>query len=50
MAELDIGLVAYSPLGRSFLTETVDVGSLGPTDFRANSERFHGAVGSKPTR
>lgn len=34
MAELGVGLVAYSPLGWGFLTATVDRSSLGPRDFR----------------
>jgi len=40
---LGIGLVAYSPLGRGFLTgkiETID--SLAPNDFRRHSPRFQG--------
>jgi aryl-alcohol dehydrogenase-like predicted oxidoreductase len=41
--ELGIGLVAYSPLGRGFLSgriETVD--NLAPNDYRRNSPRFQG--------
>src|SRR5947209_2940659 len=34
MRELGVGLVPYSPLGRGFLTATVDPGSFGATDFR----------------
>jgi len=40
---LGIGLVAYSPLGRGFLSgriETVD--NLAPNDFRRNNPRFQG--------
>jgi aryl-alcohol dehydrogenase-like predicted oxidoreductase len=44
MAELGIGLVAYSPLGRGFLTGSVDVSSLSSTVFRATNLRFHGAA------
>ena len=42
MAELGIGLVPYSPLGRGYLTGTVDVSSLGAKDFRTRSPRFAG--------
>ena len=45
MAELGIGLVAYSPLGRGFLTGTVDRSSLTSSDFRANNPRFAGEAG-----
>jgi aryl-alcohol dehydrogenase-like predicted oxidoreductase len=39
--ELGIGLVAYSPLGRGFLTGTIDsVDSLAETDFRRINPRF----------
>lgn len=46
MAELGVGLVVFSPLGRGFLTGTVDRAALDPSDFRARNERFHGAAGS----
>jgi aryl-alcohol dehydrogenase-like predicted oxidoreductase len=42
MRELGVGLVPYSPLGRGFLTNTVDVSSLTPGDFRLSSPRFVG--------
>ncbi len=42
MRELGVGLVAYSPLGRGFLTGTVDVSSFGTKDFRGHSPRFTG--------
>ncbi|HEX2905026.1 MAG TPA: aldo/keto reductase [Jatrophihabitans sp.] len=42
MVELGVGLVPYSPLGRGFLTGTVDVSALGKNDFRANNPRFMG--------
>jgi aryl-alcohol dehydrogenase-like predicted oxidoreductase len=45
LAELGIGLVAYSPLGRGFLTGTVDRGTLDDRDFRARNARFQGAAG-----
>jgi aryl-alcohol dehydrogenase-like predicted oxidoreductase len=42
-AELGIGYVAYSPLGRGFLTGTVsDVEALGPKDRRRDMPRFQG--------
>ena len=41
--ELGIGYVAYSPLGRGFLTATVtDVETLGPNDRRRAMPRFQG--------
>jgi len=45
MAELGVGLVPYSPLGRGFLTGTVDRAALGAKDFRSHSPRFQGAAG-----
>ena len=42
MAELGVGLVPYSPLGRGYLTGTVDPTSLGDKDFRAGNPRFAG--------
>jgi aryl-alcohol dehydrogenase-like predicted oxidoreductase len=42
MAELGVGLVAYSPLGRGFLTGTVDTATLSPHDFRSRNQRFQG--------
>jgi aryl-alcohol dehydrogenase-like predicted oxidoreductase len=42
MRELGIGLVPFSPLGRGFLTGTVDPSSLGSNDFRARNPRFAG--------
>jgi aryl-alcohol dehydrogenase-like predicted oxidoreductase len=44
LRELNVGLVPYSPLGRGFLTGTVDVSALGSNDFRANNPRFTGAA------
>jgi aryl-alcohol dehydrogenase-like predicted oxidoreductase len=38
--ELGIGLVPYSPLGRGFLTGSVDVASLSQNDFRKTNPRF----------
>ncbi|MEV5295895.1 aldo/keto reductase [Streptomyces sp. NPDC053741] len=40
MAELGVGLVPYSPLGRGFLTGTVDRTSLDSSDFRSSNERI----------
>ncbi|WP_261557830.1 aldo/keto reductase [Frankia tisae] len=45
LRELNVGLVPYSPLGRGFLTATVDGAALGERDFRARSPRFAGAAG-----
>ena len=42
LRELGIGLVAYSPLGRGFLTGTVDVAALDARDFRSRNPRFAG--------
>ena len=42
MRELGVGLVPYSPLGRGFLTGTVDVTTLDNKDFRRRSPRFRG--------
>ena len=39
-AALGVGFVPYSPLGRGFLTGTVDTSSLGAKDFRRNIPRF----------
>ena len=46
MAELGVGLVPYSPLGRGFLTGTVDRSSFGTKDFRARNPRFVGDAGT----
>jgi aryl-alcohol dehydrogenase-like predicted oxidoreductase len=45
LRELGVGLVAYSPLGRGFLTGTVDVNALGQKDFRGRNPRFAGEAG-----
>ncbi|SDP46627.1 Predicted oxidoreductase [Arthrobacter sp. ok909] len=39
-AGLGVGFVPYSPLGRGFLTGTVDASALGSNDFRRNIPRF----------
>jgi aryl-alcohol dehydrogenase-like predicted oxidoreductase len=41
-AELGTTFVAYSPLGRAFLTGAVDVNQLAGNDFRRNNPRFVG--------
>jgi aryl-alcohol dehydrogenase-like predicted oxidoreductase len=41
--DLRIGFVAYSPLGRGFLTGRIkSIDDLAPDDFRRTSPRFHG--------
>jgi len=47
MAELGIGLVPYAPLGRGFLTGSVQAATLDPTDFRARNPRFIGDAGQQ---
>ena len=42
MRELGVGFVPYSPLGRGFLTATVELGTLGDKDFRRRNPRFAG--------
>jgi aryl-alcohol dehydrogenase-like predicted oxidoreductase len=50
MRELGVGLVPYSPLGRGFLTGTVDVSTLGAGDFRSRNPRFaDGAAAANAT-
>jgi aryl-alcohol dehydrogenase-like predicted oxidoreductase len=46
LRELGAGLVSYSPLGRGFLTGTVEVAALDDKDFRAHNPRFTGAAGA----
>ena len=43
-AELGTAFVAYSPLGRAFLTASVQAGQLADGDFRKNNPRFVGAA------
>jgi aryl-alcohol dehydrogenase-like predicted oxidoreductase len=45
LRELGVELVAYSPLGRGFLTGTVRPDSLGEKDFRGHNPRFAGEAG-----
>src|SRR5712691_12083792 len=42
MRELGVGFVPYSPLGRGFLTGTVDLSTLDASDFRRRNPRFAG--------
>jgi aryl-alcohol dehydrogenase-like predicted oxidoreductase len=45
---LGIGFVAYSPLGRGFLTgEASHRGAVGPRDYRRNHPRFAGEAGER---
>src|ERR1700722_10158178 len=46
LRELGVGLVPYSPLGRGFLTGTVDMAALDPDDFRRRNPRFTGQAGA----
>jgi aryl-alcohol dehydrogenase-like predicted oxidoreductase len=46
MRELGVGLVPYSPLGRGFLTATLDLTALGDRDFRGHNPRFTGEAGA----
>jgi len=50
MRELGVGLVPYSPLGRGFLTNTVDRSSLDAKDFRGRNPRFAGEAGDANQR
>jgi aryl-alcohol dehydrogenase-like predicted oxidoreductase len=45
LRDLGVGLVPYSPLGRGFLTGTVDRKALDDKDFRGRNPRFAGAAG-----
>ena len=44
MAELGVGLVPYSPLGRGFLTGTVHAGGFTGADVRSRIPRFRGSA------
>ncbi len=44
MRELGVGLVPFSPLGRGFLTGTLDPSTFGAKDFRARNPRFSGGA------
>ena len=43
-----VGRVPYSPLGRGFLTGTVDLSALDGKDFRRRNPRFTGEARSEP--
>jgi aryl-alcohol dehydrogenase-like predicted oxidoreductase len=45
-AELGTAFVAYSPLGRAFLTGALDTAALEAQDFRAHNPRFQGDAGA----
>lgn len=45
--ELGIAFVAYSPLGRAFLTGPVDINGLAADDFRRSNPRFNGEAAEK---
>ncbi len=42
LRDLGVALVSYSPLGRGFLTGTVEVSQLDARDFRSHNPRFTG--------
>ena len=46
-AELGVAFVAYSPLGRAFLTGALDVDKLADSDFRKHNPRFAGEARAK---
>ncbi len=50
LRELGVGLVPFSPLGRGFLTGTVDLSAFGSNDFRASNPRFVGEAGEANQR
>ncbi len=50
MAELGIGLVPYSPLGRGFLTGAITASELDAKDFRAQNPRFQGEAAAANQR
>ncbi len=51
LRELGVGLVAYSPLGRGFLTGTVSADTdFGSKDFRGRNPRFTGEAGQQNKR
>jgi aryl-alcohol dehydrogenase-like predicted oxidoreductase len=45
LRELGVGLVSYSPLGRGFLTGTVNPAELANEDYRKRNPRFAGEAG-----
>ena len=49
-AELGVTFVPFCPLGRAFLTGTLDVAGLGAGDFRASLPRFQGEAAGQNMR
>jgi aryl-alcohol dehydrogenase-like predicted oxidoreductase len=49
-AELGTAFVAYSPLGRAFLTGALDTARLSAQDFRVHNPRFQGEAGAANAR
>ena len=49
-AALGVAFVAYSPLGRAFLTGALDTQALGAQDFRAHNPRFQGEAAAANAR
>ena len=47
MRELNVALVAYSPLGRGFLTGTLTADTFGANDFRSRNPRFQPDAAAK---
>jgi aryl-alcohol dehydrogenase-like predicted oxidoreductase len=50
LRELNVGLVPYSPLGRGFLTGTLDRSALPADDYRRSHPRFVGDAGEANDR
>jgi aryl-alcohol dehydrogenase-like predicted oxidoreductase len=48
LQELGIGFVPYSPLGRGFLTGTIEPKTLADDDFRKTNPRFAGKNAGRP--
>jgi len=48
--ELGVSFVPFSPLGRAFLTGTLDTEEFAATDMRANLPRFHGEAAAHNRR
>jgi aryl-alcohol dehydrogenase-like predicted oxidoreductase len=49
-SELGVAFVAYSPLGRAFLTGALNMADLEAQDFRAHNPRFQGDAGAANAR
>jgi aryl-alcohol dehydrogenase-like predicted oxidoreductase len=50
LRDLGVGLVPFSPLGRGFLTGTLDLATFGSNDFRARNPRFVGEAAAANQR